>query len=181
MPRTLLAVLGLALAGAAGDVSAQQPAAAADMQRLAFLEGQWEGTGWMVMGPGGRKEFSVRESARWGAGGNVMVLDGLGVEKLEDGSERPVHQAFAVISWDPAAAAFRLRAYRAGGGEVEDAPVVGGHGLVWGFRDPRGGHVRFTLRFTADNWHEIGEYSPDGAAWTPFLEMRLARRSAASP
>jgi hypothetical protein len=170
---------GLALAALAGPVTAQQPTVAAEMQRLAFLEGQWEGTGWMVMGPGGRKEFSIRESARWGAGGNVMVLDGLGVEKLADGSERPVHQAFAVISWDPAASVFRLRAYRAGGGEVEDAPVVSDNGLVWGFREPRGGHIRFTVRFADDTWHEVGEYSQDGATWQSFLDMRLKRRATA--
>lgn len=179
MLQRILVACGLALVALGAPVTAQQPAAAPEMRRLAFLEGVWEGTGWMVMGPSGRKEFSIRESARWGAGGNVMVLDGLGVEKLGDGSERPVHQAFAVISWDPAASVFRLRAYRAGGGEVEDTPAVSENGLVWGFREPRGGHIRFTVRFTDDTWHEVGEYSPDGATWQSFLDMRLERKATA--
>jgi hypothetical protein len=81
----------------------------------------------------------------------------------------------AVLSWDPAGSRFRIRAYRAGGGEVEDTPSVTENGVVWGFDDPRGGHVRFTLRLVDDVWDEVGEFTPDGITWQRFLEMRLTR------
>jgi hypothetical protein len=156
--------------------SAQPPDASAELKRLAFLVGEWEGNGWVTMGPSGRHEVSIRETARWAAGGTVLVLDGLGVERRADGTERPVHQAFAVISWDPTASHFRIRAYRADGGEVEDNPVVTEQVVVWGFRDPQAGQVRFTLRLDNDTWHEVGEFSRDGSNWQQFMEMRLRRK-----
>jgi hypothetical protein len=157
---------------------AQQPAAAgiSEMKRLAPLVGEWKGTGWVEIGPAPRHEFAVRETARWAAGGTVLVLEGLGLERQPDGSERAVHQAFAVVSWNPHEGNYRIHAFRAGGGEVEDSPVVSEHGLVWGFDDPRAGRVRFTIDFAGDVWHERGEISADGTSWRPFLEMRLTRQ-----
>lgn len=179
LPLVLLVLLptGAAAQNAARNgPETEGPDAAAAMQQLAFLEGEWEGTGRMAMGPGDASEFSIRETARWGAGKSVLVLDGLGVERLPDGTQRPVHQAFAVLSWDPASRAFRVRAYRAGGGEVEAVPDVTDHGLVWGFTDPRGARIRFTVTVEDGVWHEVGEFSRDGATWQQFLEMELERR-----
>ncbi len=173
----------LALLLGAAPVSARQagPAGAQEMRRLAPLVGEWEGTGWVDAGPNGRQSFSVHESARWAAGGSVLVLEGLGTQKLDDGTERAVHQALGVVSWDAGAAAFSMHAYRAGGGEVSDAPTVRDGGLVWGFEDPRAGRIRFTLDIDEHEWHEVGARSVDGATWEPFLEMRLERVGGTSP
>ena len=152
-----------------------------EMRALAALVGEWEGSGWVDAGPNGRIPFTVHESARWAAGGTVLVLDGLGLQKLEDGSEQAVHQAFAVVSWDAGEGTYRMRAYRAGGGEVTDRPTVGDGHLSWGFHDPRVGQIRFTLSIDEDAWHEVGERSGDGASWQPFLEMSLRRTGSSSP
>lgn len=176
-------LLALALALGVTSANGQVPVVPGvqEMRRLAPLVGEWEGTGWVQLGPNGRQPFTVHESARWAAGGTVLVLDGLGLTKLDDGSERPAHEAFAVVSWDPAGGRYRMRAYRAGAGEVEDTPTVSDGGLVWGFSDPRGGRVRFTLSFDDRGWHEVGELSPDGVTWRPFLEMHLERAGASPP
>ena len=153
-------------AGATPDSVALSP--------LAFLVGEWEGTGWLQMGPQ-RQPARVRETARWAAGGAVLVIDGLGTS-TEPGSEgRPVHQAFAVVSYDRAAGAVRFRAYRAGE-EIVDTPTIEERRLVWRRPAPGGGQVRFTMSLTpAGEWHEVGEFSRDGASWTRFLEMTLRR------
>jgi hypothetical protein len=47
--------------------------------------------------------------------------------------------------------------------------------FVWGLDTP-GGRIRYTIRLDEKGrWLEIGERSPDGADWTKFFEMTLAR------
>lgn len=153
--------------------------AADRMRQLDFLTGEWEGTGWIVMGPSGRHEFRQREVVRGVAGGTVLVIEGLGVSTEAGGGEEAVHQAFAVISLDMERDRFRMRAYRADGGEVDVEPTIGYGKLVWGFRDPRGPEIRFTVEVKGDTWHEIGEVSMDeGATWMQFFEMTLRRTGA---
>jgi hypothetical protein len=83
-----------------------------------------------------------------------------------------------VIWWDPAASRFEMFAMRAGGPPIRTQPTVEENRLVWGFQD-RGATIRFTLtRTPAGQWHEVGEWSTDGAAWTQFFEMTLTRKAA---
>lgn len=143
----------------------------ARMAVFAPLIGEWEGSGWYRQGPGEPLQFRQRESVRWAAGEEVLVFDGLGV----DAQDEPVHQAFAMISWDAAAGGHVMHAYSAGAPAVTDTPHVTADSLVWGFPEPRGGQIRFTIHFDAAEWREVGEYSPDGVVWYRFLEMTLQR------
>lgn len=178
-----LTVLVLSLLPQAAGAQSQRPGGSsreeATLRGLAPLEclvGEWEGTGWMDRGPAGRSEFAIHESARWVAGGTVLVLEGLGTRRLDDGSERTVHEAFAVLTRSADGAGLRIRAFRAGGGEVDAQPALHQDGLSWGFDDPRAGRIRFTVRCSESTWQEVGEVSRDGTSWTRFLEMELTRR-----
>ena len=146
-------------------------AARARMAVLAPLAGEWEGSGWFRMGQVPPAEFRQVETVRLAAGDEVLVIDGLGV----DGEDAPVHQAFAMITWDAEAADYVIHAYSAGGGMVTDTPHVAADSLVWGFPEPRGGQIRFTIHFGNGQWHEVGDYSPDGTAWYRFMDMKLER------
>jgi hypothetical protein len=183
MRRPVAAFICVLVFGAvsASVASAQDPAmqarlseeARARMAPLGVLVGEWEGSGWYRMGQAEAQEFAQRETVRWAAGAEVLVIDGLG----KDGEGNPVHQAFAMVSWDPLAGAHVMHAYSAGGGEVTDTPYVSADSLVWGFAEPRGGRIRFTIHVGEDAWREVGEYSPDGTTWYRFLEMGLRRRA----
>ena len=173
LPILLIALLLLWLPSAAQAQSAS--IAAAHLDRVGFLEGRWEGTGWIDLGPAGRHEFRQQEEVRRTAAGAVMVIEGEGVESLPQGGERQVHNAFAVLSWDPGAERYRIRAWRGDGAEVEDSPEIAASSLVWGFQGPHGPQVRFTVRIVDEVWHEVGEHSMDGETWRPFLEMHLRR------
>lgn len=141
------------------------------MQPLEWLVGRWIGTGSMMAGPGESHEAVVKESATRHAGGHVLMLEGLGTA---DGAV--VHDAFAVIWYDPEKSTHRMRGFRANGHVLETDVTVTDKRIVWGFQQPRGGHVRFTITLTADGkWHEIGEYSGDGATWQQFMQMTLSR------
>lgn len=47
--------------------------------------------------------------------------------------------------------------------------------FVWGMETPMG-KMRYTIRLDAQGrWHETGEGSRDGQAWTQFFEMTLTK------
>jgi len=153
--------------------------APSEMRKLDFLVGQWKGEGWMEMRPGQRQKYTINESAQRKVEGAVLLIEGLGTTKIPDKAEEvPIHKAFAIVDYDAKTKLFRLRAYRAGGGVIDTEPKIGENSLVWGFRDERGGEIRFTITLNEKGqWFEIGEYSSDGKTWRKFLEMTLSRLS----
>ena len=157
---------------------AQPPARAvsSEMKKLDFLLGEWQGEGWIVMGPSGRHTVRQTEKIQAKAGGAIMLIEGLGVERIGD-KDVPVHQAFAVITYDNQAKRFKFRAWRAGGEEVATEPEVGERSLIWGFHDQTSGmHIKFTVKLNEKGqWFEIGEGSRDGQSWQKFFEMTLQK------
>ena len=165
------ALTGIAMA------QAPAPAAQAEMRKLDFLVGQWRGEGWIQMGPGQRRTFKQTETVQSKLDGMILTVDGLGKGKRPGSDEEVVvHNAFAVASYNEQTKKFRWHAYQADGLFVDAETTVVDNGLIWSFPSPRGGKVRFTIK-QADKgkWHEIGEFSMDGIAWTKFFEMTLER------
>jgi hypothetical protein len=158
---------------------ATETAAPSPMTAVDFLAGEWDGTGWILMGPQGKATFNQHESIHKAAGGSVVVIEGLGTSTDEATKGRVVHQAFAVVSYDAESKQYRWRAWVAGGGEVAVTPEISGKKLVWGFKDPRSGRdIRFTITVTdAGEWHEIGEMVMGEGKAFQFFEMNLKRRA----
>jgi hypothetical protein len=50
----------------------------AETKKLDWLVGQWKGTGWIQMGPQGRKEFTQTETIQGKLDGLVLVIEGQG-------------------------------------------------------------------------------------------------------
>jgi hypothetical protein len=47
--------------------------------------------------------------------------------------------------------------------------------VQWSIQNP-GSTIRFTMNLSEkDQWVETGEFSPDGAKWLKFFEMKLQR------
>jgi hypothetical protein len=173
-----VSVLAFALALApAAPLAGQAVAAPAEMGKLDFLAGEWRGEGWALT-QAGRETFSQRERVLKLVDGHVLVIEGLGKAVGPEQSEgATVHQAFAVVSYEPAARIYRMRTFRAADGQWREHELtVRDRGFVWGFPTPQG-QVRFTMDITAaGQWHEIGEFSADGATWRQFLEFTLSKQ-----
>jgi hypothetical protein len=152
---------------------------AEEMGKLDFLIGEWKGEAWMQRGPAKPEYFIQTEKVTAKAGGKALLVEGLGREKLEDGSAgEVVHDAVALISWDKAKKNYRFDAHVAQQESVDTAiDVPAPNTAVWGFDVPQG-KIRYTIRLNdKGQWNEVGEFSRDGTTWMKFFEMTLTKSS----
>jgi hypothetical protein len=129
-----------------------------------------------VLGRGERHTFRQTESVQRKVDGAVLLIEGLGKSKDPENAGATIHNAFAVMSYDKNAKAFRWYALRANGDPVDTQAKVSENMLVWGMRNPSGGEIRFTIKLNEKGrWFEVGEFSRDGKTWQKFFEMTLDR------
>ena len=173
----ILVALGLIVpfSAACQDSAAVQKS---EMKKLASWVGEWKGTGWMMTGPGQRHTSSITEKVTSKLDGMVFIIEGKGLTKVEDGKERVVHDALAVLSYDEKAKLYRFRTHEVNGRSIESELKMIDGGMQWGFRDPqRNSTIRFTAKMDGKTWHEVGEVSLDGTTWLKFMEMTLQKQS----
>jgi hypothetical protein len=146
---------------------------------VARFVGTWEGSGWMTGRDGSRSEYEAFERVRWHLSGKRLIIEGLGVATDAQTGETVIgHDAMAVISAHEDANTWTFTAGRDGAFEAHVMTYFPEEDFFrWSPDPPDRTSVRFTIRFTTeDEWHEVGEFSPNGGqSWTPFLEMRLQR------
>lgn len=162
-----------------GVKNVPNPSDSDEMNKLAFMIGEWHGSGWIYLGPGNRQTFMQKENIQFKVGGQVMQIDGLGLTRdPETGREIVVHDALGIVMFDKTAGVHRIRAYSAKGGAVDSDFKLDNKTAVWGFEDRRaGGKIRFTLTIDDDGrWIEKGEMTRDGQNWFQFIEMKLERK-----
>jgi len=139
------------------------------MKQCAFLEGEWKGAGWMMMGPNDRRTFTQTENVVSKLNGLVLQIDGLG--KNPDG--KVVHEALATIAFDERTKSYHFRSYEALGHYLDTDTSCSNNTLVWTLpAGPR--KMRYTIKLNdKKQWFEIGEFSTDGTNWQKFFEMTL--------
>lgn len=153
--------------------------AADEMRKLDFLAGDWKGDAWIRMGSGTREQIIQTERVQKKLGGQVLLIEGLGKRKLENGTAgETVHDALAVVSWNEEKKTYRFATWVAGRPEGETTlDLIAPNTAVWAMDTPRG-RMRYTIRLTEKGeWNEVGEFSSDhGATWMKFFEMNLTRQ-----
>lgn len=147
------------------------------MKQLAPLLGEYQGEGWIDLGPQmGRKTFHSHESFQSKLEGTVVLVEGLGTSQLSPGGPQvPTHQALGFLSYDANTGRFQFVSYRVGGERMDSEFKVNGAGdYQWGF--PAGpAQIRFTIHASGGHFVERGERSIDGTHWIQFFQMDLAR------
>lgn len=177
MPRASRQLARLLLALLPMSAAAQDPRAAADLARaraavgpVAGLVGQWEGEASVRTGPGEPMKVLQSEDIVWGASQSVIMIRGTG---RDPATRAIVFEAAGVVWYDADAGRIRMRTHR-DGRSVEPEIEVRPDTLVWSFPVP-GGRIRYTIALTADTWHEVGDFIPEGRAPMRTIEMRLRR------
>jgi hypothetical protein len=109
------------------DVETQRSA----MRKLSFLVGKWSGEARMLGGSGELIELQQSEEAEFKLDGLILTIEGVGRTKSDD---RPVLEAFAVISYDDENGSYRMRAFNDGRYLETDLKLADdGRGATWGF------------------------------------------------
>lgn len=162
-------------------VGGAEPAPAdlkAEMRKLDWLVGRWEGEGWIQTGPQ-RQEFAGTETVQRKVGGLSLLIEGLFRKKGAGPDAPPVHETLAVLSYDPERRHYWMSAWlRTGRSGKYEARAVSDTEMHWFIPLPEGqGQVRYTIKLDdRQRWSEVGEMSPDGGkTWRKFFDMTLAR------
>ncbi len=168
----LLSIPAVRVAAQQVPTPEMQSVTRAAMTSVHFLAGDWAGSGWMMGADGKRHAFNQTERIRSMLGGEVLLIEGRGVD-VED-TTRVVHEAVAFIGYDAAARRYVMRSFVPGGRTMEAEAEAQRGRFVWRI----GPTARYTITVDdAGAWHEIGEFTRDqGLSWQQFLEMRLIRR-----
>jgi uncharacterized protein YciI len=182
LTKILLAVICVMMSFSAISAQTKEESEAkrkAEMKKLDILVGTWKGTGW-VMSQKGRQTSSITETFQYKLGGQIAVVDGLGISKDEKtGEERITHQAYGIFTYDTESGKLKFRYYKAETGEEGETLIqIVDKSLTWGFDvNETGSKVKFTMRINEKgNWHETGEFSRDaGKTWMKFMEMELSK------
>lgn len=152
------------------DVEAQRTA----MRKLSFLVGKWSGEAWMFGGSGEPIEMKQSEEAEYKLDGLILTIEGVGRTKSDD---RPVLEAFAVISYDDENGSYRMRAFNAGRYLETDLKLADdGKGATWGFTF---GSIKTSsvLRINDQGeWTEQAEITFAAEPARKLLELRVRRQ-----
>lgn len=170
-----------ALTLASVDLGAQDPAAAARIERaraalrpVAKMAGQWEGIAEARMGPGTTLRIAQEEDIVWGASNTVLMIRGTGRGTTGADSGRVVFEAAALIWYDQEQDRLQMVSHR-DGQSVEPQLEFRADTMFWGFEVP-GGRVRYATVLTDSTWTEVGHFIREGAPPFEIVRLRLRRR-----
>jgi len=144
------------------------------MAKALQLTGMWSGDGWIQMGKE-KQTFIQTENVVQKANGSVLIIDGIGVDAT---TKKTVHDAFAVMSYDRANQKYLMRAFLANGNYMDaDIRFEADGTIIWGFKHPVAGEIKYTIKVANGKWEEKGEMNRDGTNWVPFFQMNLVKNN----
>lgn len=145
-----------------------------EMEKLQFMTGKWEGSGWMMGQDRQKHTFRQTEDIYLTGAGEVMVVHGLGKSTdAETGEEKVVHNAVAIVTYNSGEEHYDFNSYVVGrGGGKSIGKVIKENHFEW-YLDSPNGQIRYTITLNdKGQWSEVGEIAM-GENWFPFFEMTL--------
>lgn len=134
------------------------------MEALAFLEGKWKGSGWMMGEDRVRQNFEQEEFIEMKLNGTIFQIEGIGSAEGE-----VVHHALAFIQPKEEEGKFEFTSILQSGIKGTYPAQLEGGKLIWNPTE----QVRYIIQINEQGqWYEIGEYTT-GNAWYKFFEMTL--------
>ncbi len=166
----LLAATLISTAPVIAQAPSLDAAHAAEMKKLDWLAGRWEGEAIIQMGPDQKFTVQQTETIESKVGGTVLMIEGRGTM-----NGRVVHDAFAIVTWDPEAKKHKVSAYLADGRSVVADAIAGDGTLEWQFDTPAVS-MRYLIERTEDGgWKETGFRNRPGEEPVKFIEMALKK------
>jgi len=143
------------------------------MHACGFLVGRWSGEGWASYGPGPRHSFHETESIEAKLEGLLLLIQGHGTDE----GGKTVHDALAIMSYDPQDKHYHFRAYEQMGRSVDSVAQCHNNTMTWSLAaGPT--TIRYTISLNAKGqWHEIGTAIIPNAPEQQIFEMTLDKAS----
>ena len=170
------ALLLLCLTSEAQELAPTHGKQKAAMAKLKPIVGQWKGTGWIELGPL-RFDFESSEVFAEKAGGLGIIVEGLHHMANPDGKKRVIHNAIALINFDPKSDRYRFVTQLANGraGDYQ-ATITKDGDFQWVIPDTPIGKTIYTISFQkSGEYHEIGELVSKSGDRKKFFEMNLRK------
>tara|TARA_R110002051_G_scaffold32382_3_gene73104 strand:+ start:31723 stop:32247 length:525 start_codon:yes stop_codon:yes gene_type:complete len=165
-------LIGTSLLAAAPALAQDRPARPGDS--LAWMIGQWEGSGWMIDRERQRQTFDVFEEARLGSGGEAVILFGEGFSPAGAGrGGEPAHNATGLIS--RTSDGYEMRSVTIEGHSQDVAMTVTETGFSWSLSLGPQGRLNYEARHANGVWEETGAYCPPEGECHANFYMRLER------
>lgn len=175
-----LRILVLLITGLLNTIPVYAQAPQHSLEHLHFLEGEWEGTGWILGQDRIRHSFHQSEVIQPKADYQALMVDGLGhaIDSTGTITDRVIHNAFGIISYNEDRDTITMITFSEMNGRMEsDIVFLDERKLQWSFKAENGAIIRFTEDFSKeDSWNETGHISMNGEDWYPFFEMNLTRQ-----
>jgi len=175
MAMSLFALFAVSTAAAEPAATGASSASASFSERmtpLAGLEGEWSGSGWMLLPNGNRETFNSRETVSRRLSGAALLVEG---QHRSTRNGEMVHDAMAMIVWDPRASTYRIRTALANGMSGDYPLEVTANGFAWRMDTP-GGRIDYVAEVRGDTWVERGRRTGADGRSVDFFEMTLRRR-----
>lgn len=143
------------------------------MARLAPLVGDWTGEA-HVSSPAQAIGYHV-EQVESALDGLLIIFRGASYANPQH-TGAPVFQALAVVSYNDASDTYEFRSYTRGYSSNATGEFLEDGSFRWSLSPGGQMRMRYTIRFDANSWREIGESSTDGGqTWTQTIDMTLTR------
>ena len=153
----------------------EMPRPGVEHERIGRLAGQWAGEEKMMASPQNPETFHTvaRVNARMALGGFYLLVD---YEQERDG--QVIYRGHGVIGWDPKAGHYTQSWFDSMGGHSA-VPATGpweGDTLRLTHESRDHGCTRYLYVLGDGGYRMRIETSPDGHAWSPFLDGRYHKR-----
>lgn len=139
------------------------------LDQLDFMAGKWSGSGWMFIQGGKRVTFEQTENIQWKAGKAALAIEGKGQSE-----GKVIHDAFAVITYDPQKKAYNFNSVLASGmGGKFAAKILAENTFEWKMEVP-GRTITYIITLNEEGqWYEKGMVKMGEGQEFQFFEMTL--------
>lgn len=147
-----------------------------EMQKLAYFAGKWKGEANARQRDGSMTKIIQEENIEFRLDNTLLLIEGTG--RNPENLNEITFNALAVVTYDEASKAFKFRSHLRDGKQTDAYfKVLGENHFEWGFDIQNNAKMRYDIKLDpkAKTWLEIGEYSPDGAKWYQFIELKLTK------
>lgn len=135
-----------------------------EIKKLSFIVGEWKGEGWMLGRDGEKHNFTQTEKVQFKLDSTAILIEGLGKS-----GEEVIHNALAVLRFDPGENSYSFNSYLSTGLGGSFKGELIGDVFYWYPNE----NMRYIIKLNEQGkWFETGEINRNGS-WFQFFEMTL--------